>query len=144
MASYKIQMRDKDGNRQYPVTLTSSIIDTEGRDVEARLSKIENATYKNKGYYMTVEALRVAYPSAENGSQAFVGLNYPYAVYQWTGGAWTATGATGGNQDFSLENYYTKAQVNALFAAKFEILTHAEYDALPVKDADKLYFCTEE
>jgi hypothetical protein len=138
-------MRDKDGNKQYPVTVTSLIIDPQGQTAESRIQKVENATYKNKGYYATVEALNTAFPKGSVGSKAYVGTNYPYAIYAWdtATNSWVNTNETGGDESVSLEDYYTKEEVNTMFADKQEVLTQEEYDALPVKDADKLYFCYE-
>lgn len=40
MADYKVQLKDKDGNRQYPVTTTTLVVDAEGKTVEQRLKEI--------------------------------------------------------------------------------------------------------
>ena len=41
MADYKVQLKDKDGNRQYPVTSTTLVVDEEGKTAEQRLREIE-------------------------------------------------------------------------------------------------------
>lgn len=41
MADYKVQLKDKDGNRQYPVTTTTLVVDSDGKTVEQRLQKLE-------------------------------------------------------------------------------------------------------
>lgn len=41
MADYKVQLKDKDGNRQYPVTTTTLVVDSNGKTVEQRLQKLE-------------------------------------------------------------------------------------------------------
>ena len=41
MADYKVQLKDKDGNRQYPVTTTTLVVDAEGKTVEQRLKEIK-------------------------------------------------------------------------------------------------------
>lgn len=41
MADYKVQLKDKDGNRQYPVTTTTLVVDAEGKTAEQRLREIE-------------------------------------------------------------------------------------------------------
>lgn len=41
MADYKVQLKDKDGNRQYPVTTTMLVVDSDGKTVEQRLQKLE-------------------------------------------------------------------------------------------------------
>ena len=40
MANYKVQLKDKDGNRQYPVTTTTLVVDANGKTVEQRLQEI--------------------------------------------------------------------------------------------------------
>lgn len=41
MADYKVQLKDKDGNRQYPVTSTTLVVDEQGKTAEQRLREIE-------------------------------------------------------------------------------------------------------
>lgn len=41
MADYKVQLKDKDGNRQYPVTSTALVVDEQGKTAEQRLREIE-------------------------------------------------------------------------------------------------------
>ena len=41
MADYKIQLKDADGNKQYPVTATTLVVDAEGNTAEQRLAEIE-------------------------------------------------------------------------------------------------------
>ena len=41
MADYKVQLKDKDGNKQYPVTSTTLVVDEEGKTAEQRLREIE-------------------------------------------------------------------------------------------------------
>ena len=36
MADYKVQLKDKDGNRQYPVTSTTLVVDEQGKTAEQR------------------------------------------------------------------------------------------------------------
>lgn len=43
MADYKVQLKDKDGNRQYPVTSTTLVVDEEGKTAEQRLREIVTA-----------------------------------------------------------------------------------------------------
>lgn len=40
MADYRIQLKDKEGNRQFPVTTTQSIVDSEGRSLEEILANL--------------------------------------------------------------------------------------------------------
>lgn len=137
--------------------------------VGTEITKLQNATYKNKGYFATADALVSAYPSGSNGSKAYVGTSYPYAIYVWDGSAWVDSGETGGDESVTLGDYYTKEEVDTTlegFTTEDElattmegyytkeettevvesyhvILTQEEYDALEVKE-DKLYFTYEE
>ena len=38
---YIVQLKDKDGNRQYPVTSTNLVVDEQGKTAEQRLREIE-------------------------------------------------------------------------------------------------------
>jgi hypothetical protein len=38
--AYKIQLKDKKGNLQYPVTTTALVVDTDGKSVEQRLQEL--------------------------------------------------------------------------------------------------------
>lgn len=111
--------------------------------VSTEITKLQNATYKNKGYFRDFRDLTTAYPTATIGSQAYVGRAYPYTVYNWTGSSWTTMGATGGDESVDLVNYYTKEETEAVVEDYHEVLTQEEYDALETYE-DKLYFCTEE
>lgn len=64
---------------------------------EATEKAISNINVRNKGYYTSVEALNMAYPSANVGDRAYVGTSSPYAIYEWREGAWRDTGLVGGN-----------------------------------------------
>ena len=48
----------------------------------------------NKGIFLTVEELRVAYPNPHDGWMAGVGSSTPFAAYVGKGGDWVATGGT--------------------------------------------------
>lgn len=81
---------------------------------EESIASLEESTIKNCGYFLTLEALQQAYPKAGAGSKAFVGANYPYAIYLWddSASAWVDSGATGGEETVKLEDYYTKENVD--------------------------------
>ena len=64
---------------------------------EATEKAISNINVHNKGYYTSVEALNMAYPSANVGDRAYVGTSSPYAIYECREGAWHDTGLVGGN-----------------------------------------------
>ena len=80
----------------------------------AEVESLGEATIKNCGYFSTLEALQEAYPIAGAGSKAYVGTSYPYAIYLWNtaSSAWVDSGATGGEENVKLEDYYTKENVD--------------------------------
>lgn len=100
---------------------------------------------KNKGYYQSYESLAKNYPTASAGDIAFVGVNYPYAIYQWDAdnAKWADTGQTGGQNNIPLGDYYTKNETMAVIDAYHVILSQEAYDALEEKE-DKLYFTFED
>ena len=40
MSDYKIQLKDEEGNKQYPVTTTALVVDPQGKTVEQRLLEL--------------------------------------------------------------------------------------------------------
>ena len=48
----------------------------------------------NKGVFLTVQALREAYPNPHDGWMAGVGASTPFTAYIGNGGDWVATGGT--------------------------------------------------
>lgn len=113
--------------------------------IGTEITKLQNATYKNKGYFATAESLVATHPSASVGSKAYVGTSYPYAIYVWdaTTNAWIDSGETGGDDTVDLGGYYTKEETHEAIKDEYEVLPQEVYDALTEKE-DKLYFCYEE
>ena len=56
----------------------------------------KNVKSANKGLFTTVEKLREAYPRPHDGWWAIVGKSLPSPIYVGDGGAWVATGESGG------------------------------------------------
>lgn len=96
---------DSELNEQSQHGLTNAAIAKE-------INVIKDATSNNKGYFLTEEALKNAYPVANNGSKAYVGSNYPYKIYLHASGMWVDTGQTGGNEGFNAGEFYTKTQID--------------------------------
>jgi hypothetical protein len=74
----------------------------------AAINALENAAFRHKGYFVSIESLEAAYPSPEKGSQAFVynvenPEETPYDVYHWTTKGWAKSGITGGNIEVNIE-----------------------------------------
>lgn len=120
-------------------------INANNQKIGQEIDKLKQATYKNKGYFTSVEALASAYPTSTVGSIAYVGRAYPYAIYIWdtTTKAWVDSGETGGGEAFATEDYYTKEETRKVVEDYHVVLTQEEYDSLEIKE-DKLYFCTED
>lgn len=64
MADYKVQLKDKDGNRQYPVTTTTLVVDAEGKTVEQRLKEIGSGSGGEGGNGGDFE-VRTVYPTKQ-------------------------------------------------------------------------------
>lgn len=75
----------------------SDTINSNNAKINEAVIRLENATYKNKGYYKTVEQLRASFPTPSVGSMAYVGKTYPFAIYLWNNdtNAWEDSGMTG-------------------------------------------------
>jgi hypothetical protein len=85
----------------------SNTINTNSESVFSAVTMLENAAFKHKGYFLTGEEVEQLYPSAEEGSQAFVynssnPSTAPYDIYQMVGGTWTDTGLNGGSVSVDL------------------------------------------
>lgn len=120
-------------------------INRNGLKVATEITKLQNATYKNKGYFSSVDSLLSAYPSASEGCIAYVGTSYPYTIYVWSKAVntWLNSGKTGGSESVNLEEYYTKEETEQVVADYHTVLTQEQYDSLESYE-DKLYFCTED
>jgi hypothetical protein len=62
MADYRIQLKDKEGNRQFPVTTTQSIVDSEGRSLEEILANLGDGGGSGNGGGFEV---RIVYPTKQ-------------------------------------------------------------------------------
>ena len=85
----------------------SNTINTNSESVFSAVTMLENAAFKHKGYFLTSEEVEQLYPSAEEGSQAFVynssnPSTAPYDIYQMIGGTWVDTGLNGGSVSVDL------------------------------------------
>lgn len=85
----------------------SSAINTNNDALYVAVTTVENATFRQKGYFTSVESLMSAYPTAEEGSQAFVynasnSPSSPYDIYSYFNGAWIDTGLDGGSTTVDL------------------------------------------
>lgn len=98
---------------------TASDLNTNFGKINTAIESIRGATTRNKGYYLTAEALNEAFPTSSIGSIAYVGSVYPYAIYRWDGSAWVNSGKTGGREEVNLNNYATTDDVRDILASLF-------------------------
>lgn len=125
--------------------ITSGAVEEAIRDIKSKV----------KGYFLTEEDLKLAYSTADEGSKAYVGSNYPYAIYLYetAKGGWYDTEQTGGDEQFNAGEFYTKIQIDEKMTAvtdridKLEnrdiFLSQDAYDALE-PEQDKVYFIYED
>lgn len=92
---------------------SASSLNSNFESIEADLTKVKNATTRCKGYFISGDELKTAYPSAHVGDYAYIGTAYPFYIWKWNGSSWGNTGNTGGDQDVNLENYYNKTETDA-------------------------------
>lgn len=123
----------------------SASINSNNDKIAESIARLKDATYKNKGYFVSADALKTAYPTATAGSKAYVGTAYPYSVYMWSSVAndWVDSTLKGGEETVNLVDYYTKEETQDIIDDYHIILSQDEYDALEVKE-DKLYFTYED
>lgn len=113
-------------------------INSNNQKIDLEVEKLKNATYKHKGYFKTLSDLEEAYPTSSLGTIAWVGQQYPFALFRWNGTTWETDGTTGGDENLDLSKYYTKEEVNEAIANSIILLPQSAYDALEVKE-DKWY-----
>ena len=66
MEEYKIQLRDKHGNKQYPVTSTMLVIGPDGKTVEERLKQIHPSAFAFFDERTAFPTKLIAFGSAED------------------------------------------------------------------------------
>lgn len=88
-------------------------INSNNLKIITEVTKLQSATYKNKGYFTSLTALQSAFPSASLGSKAYVGAKYPYAIYLWQNEGWVNSGQTGGEENVNLSQFYTKEETDS-------------------------------
>ena len=76
----------------------SNTINNNNNKISLAIATLENAKFKNKGYFTTLEKLNEAVPNPTIGSKAYVGTSEPYAIYIVENGVWVDSGYTGGDE----------------------------------------------
>jgi hypothetical protein len=112
-------------------------INSNNLKIVTEVTKLQSATYKNKGYFKTFSDLQSAFPTAMVGSKAYVGLSYPYTIYLWQNNAWVNSG-TGGDESITMDQFYTKdetdSQISALEKATDAKLTELSEEVSEVSE----------
>lgn len=82
--------------------------------ITKEINALKDATSNNKGYFLSLEKLKAAYPTANEGSKAYVGSNYPYQIYLYetSMGGWHYTDETGGDDNFNAGEFYTRTEID--------------------------------
>lgn len=101
---------------------------------DQKFTEVINLERPNKGYYNTEEALKDFWPTAPIGSQAYVGVAYPYAVWRYGATGWQATGETGGDETLALGEYLKYGSVTG-HSNWIKIKTHGGAVRYPITKA---------
>ena len=93
----------------------SNRINRNNAKINEAVVRLENATYKNKGYFKTLAELKANILSPSAGCLAYVGTSYPFAIYLWNkdSSSWSDSGLTGGDPNVDLGVYYTKDEIDS-------------------------------
>lgn len=113
-------------NTQTTWAEASKRINDNNARINEAVMRLQNSTYKNKGYFKTEEQLRNTILTPTAGSRAYVGVSYPYKVYLVDNGTWVDSGETGGSEEVNLEGYFTKEEFERLSRD----LPQEEFDSL--------------
>lgn len=101
--------------------VAADTINSNNSKINEAVTRLENATYKNKGYYRTLEDLKQGIPMPSAGSRAFVGTQYPYQIYNSGNGEWVFVG-TLNEENIELGNVVTKDDIIVLAQSEFDEL----------------------
>ena len=118
-------------------------INSNNLKIVTEVTKLQSATYKNKGYFKTLSDLQSAFPTAAVGSKAYVGLSYPYAIYLWENNSWVDSGATGGEESVKLDQFYTKDETDTKLATLSEKVDNVTTEEA-VSEEEDIVFQTDE
>ena len=78
------------------------------------MEKMKNASFRNKGYFLTEADMKAAYPTANVGDKAYVGTSESFAIWVYGTNGWKNSEKTGGDESVDLEQYYTKTEVDEI------------------------------
>lgn len=87
--------------------------------IEQEITSLLNSTIKEKGYFTSLESLKVAYPIVPEGSVAYIGTSSPFKLYRYYMGTWQDTGLTGGPDGVNVTDFYNKNEINTLTLGEY-------------------------
>ena len=102
--------------------IAADTINSNNSKIKEAVTRLENATYKNKGYFRTLADLEASVPTPSKGSRAYVGKNYPYQIYIEENGEWVFSKETGGDENIDLTRLYMRDDIIDLPQAEFDEL----------------------
>lgn len=79
-----------------------------------------NIKGENKGLFLTLDALKAAYPFPKQGWYALVGDSLPADVYVVKNEAWVPSGGKGGDPSLDLDSVYNKQEIDNKFDGQTE------------------------
>ena len=95
--------------------VASQLNDNFGK-VNAAVEQAMNKTTPNRGYYVTLQVLKEEVNDAMVGDIAYVGIQSPFDVYEYTSDGWTKTnGVHNSIENINLGNYYQKKDSDQRF-----------------------------
>lgn len=103
----------------------SGAINNNNGKINEAIIRLENSTYKNKGYFRSAGLLNEYFPTPSNGSKAYVGDSYPYEIWIVENQTWVNSGEVGGEDAFNMDNIYTKEDIIDLPQSEFDALREA-------------------
>ena len=118
-------MELKNLNTQTTWEVASDTINSNNGKINEAVTRLEHATYKNKGYFRTLADLEASVPTPSKGSRAFVGSNPPYDIYISDNGSWVYSGVGDEKEDIVLDNLYTKGDIIWLPQDEFDAMNNA-------------------
>lgn len=139
----------------FPFDTSPKELSKKGITSGAVAEAVKDIKSKAKGYFLTEDKLKKAYPESDEGSKAYVGRNYPYAIYLYDTeqGGWYDTKQTGGDEQFNAGDFYSKMEIdqkNAELDERLKVLEERDvflsvdaFESIEPED-DKLYFIFEE
>lgn len=98
------------------------------QNISADIEKIKRTASIKVPWATSLSELRSLVSNPYNGQFALVGETLPAPIYKYNGTDWENTNETGGGINVSLDNYYTKQDVDSLVSDKVSFQTIGQID----------------